>query len=465
MRYVLIFAIWITAYAVSAQDKPKKPEHDHHDHNHDHEHDKPVEKPGQSMPADTMHLEEHDHNHDEGDMHSLFSPNVPMNRDASGTSWQPDATPMFMHMWMRGKTMYMLHGSAFLRFNVQDFTGVTANRGGSKFDLPNMIMFAAAREISMKDKVALLTMFSLDPLTVGASGYPLLFQTGESYKGLPLVDRQHPHDFFAELALNYTHSFTRNVDASLYVGYPGEPAIGPPTFMHRLSGSFNPDAPLGHHWQDATHITFGVATAGIRYRNVKLEGSVFTGREPDENRWNFEKPRFDSYSFRLFANPHKNLSVQISQAFIESPEALEPEQDIARTTASATHTMVFNTDNYVSTTFVWGLNASGHDNLNSFLLENSLKLAQAVLYGRVEYVLKNAHELNLDGTREDGTYGVNALTLGVNKTILRRHLAFVSAGLQGTMNYTDKDLRSLYGKMPLSAEVYLRISPPEAHMH
>jgi hypothetical protein len=31
--------------------------------------------------------------------------------------------------------------------------------------------------------------------------------------------------------------------------------------MHRPS-QHDPDAPIGHHWQDSTHITFGVATLG-----------------------------------------------------------------------------------------------------------------------------------------------------------------------------------------------------------
>ena len=126
----------------------------------------------------------------------------------------------------------------------------------------------------------------------GGKGYPLLFQTGETYKGEPLIDRQHPHDLFSELSLSYSHAFTKNVDAFVYVGYPGEPALGPVTFMHRPSALDNPNSPISHHWVDATHITFGVATIGIRVGKFKIEGSSFTGREPDEDRYNFDKAKF-----------------------------------------------------------------------------------------------------------------------------------------------------------------------------
>ena len=34
-------------------------------------------------------------------------------------------------------------------------------------------------------------------------------------------------------------------------------------FMHRPSAADDPFAPLGHHWQDATHEAFGVVTTGL----------------------------------------------------------------------------------------------------------------------------------------------------------------------------------------------------------
>src|SRR5205823_1974820 len=150
---------------------------------------------------------------------------------------------------------------------------------------------------------------SLDPLTIGGSGYPLLFQTGESWQGKPLVDYQHPHDLFSELSVTYSHAINKNSNIFAYLGFPGEPALGPTAFMHRPSSFSNPDAPIGHHWQDATHITFGVGTLGFVYNDFKLDASIFTGREPDENRYDFDTPRFDSFSGRLTFNPCRELSM------------------------------------------------------------------------------------------------------------------------------------------------------------
>src|SRR5204863_8412876 len=107
-------------------------------------------------------------------------------------------------------------------------------------------------------------MLSVDPATVGKSGYPLLLQTDEAVNGLPLIDRQHPHDLFMELAATYNHPLGRDGGSVfLYAGLPGEPALGPPTFMHRFSGTEIPEAPISHHWLDSTHITFGVVTGGL----------------------------------------------------------------------------------------------------------------------------------------------------------------------------------------------------------
>jgi hypothetical protein len=177
---------------------------------------------------------------------------------------------------------------------------------------------------------------------------------------------------FSELSIAYTQSFTKDIDAFVYLGYPGEPALGPVAFMHRPSTLNNPDATLGHHWSDATHITFGVATLGFRYKILKLDGSLFTGREPNEHRYDFDKPTFDSYSYRLTINPCRSLSMQASKAFIKSPEQLHPDEDINRTTASITHVVAMTKENhFLTSAFIWGYNNSGPSlKQNSFTLES-----------------------------------------------------------------------------------------------
>jgi hypothetical protein len=304
-------------------------------------------------------------------------------------------------------------------------------------------------------------MFSLDPL-FGGDGYPLLFQTGETFEDKPLVDRQHPHNLFSELSIAYTQSFTKDIDAFVYLGYPGEPALGPVAFMHRPSSLNNLDSPLGHHWQDATHITFGVATVGFRYKILKVDGSIFTGREPGEARYGFDKPKFDSYSYRLTVNPTRTLSAQVSQAFIKSPEPIDPDEDVTRTTASILHSLPLTGENhFLTSSFVWGYNDSGDDHQeNSYTLESNLQLDRFAVYGRLEKVEKSAGELLLEDQFEDHElFNINALTIGLNYTIVRGWSTNVALGVQGTAYSADERLDPIYGNNPKSLEIYMRISP------
>jgi hypothetical protein len=179
------------------------------------------------------------------------------------------------------------------------------------------------------------TMLSLDPL-MGARGYPLLGQSGETADGItPLFDRQHPHDFVMELAATYERQLPSGAEASLYVAAVGEPALGPPAFMHRPSGRLLPVSPITHHWFDSTHITSGVVTFGLEPTpRFRMEGSLFTGREPDQHRWGLERPRFDSYALRLSINPTESLAIQGSVGVLHEPELFHPEADVSRVTAS-----------------------------------------------------------------------------------------------------------------------------------
>lgn len=354
----------------------------------------------------------------------------------------------------------MFHGNIALRYNKQDVSG-KGNRGDEKIDAPNWFMAMGQRAVGRKGLFHFNTMFSLDPL-FGGDGYPILFQTGESYNGKPIVDRQHPHDLFAELSVAYTQSFNKDLDAFVYVGYPGEPALGPVAFMHRPSSQNIPNATLGHHWSDATHITFGVATIGFRYKIVKIDGSLFTGREPDASRYDFDKPRFDSYSYRLTVNPNRNISMQVSKGFIKSPEERNQDEDVNRTTASINHALSLRGENkFLTSAVVWGYNTSGdHHKENSLTLESNLQLDRFAMYGRYEFVEKSADELVLDDIFDHDTkFNVNALTLGLNYTLLRERNTNFSLGAQATFFSTSSSLYPIYGKNPMSAEVYLRVSP------
>lgn len=394
-------------------------------------------------------------------MSSSQSKNLPMERNGSGTSWLPDASPMYSMMFHGGEWMYMVHGNVAFRYTNQDFAA-KGSRGGHKVDAPNWFMGMAQRPVGKNGLISFNLMMSLDPLTDHGDGYPLLFQTGESWKGAPLVDRQHPHDLFAEVAASYTYAFSKKTDLSLYVGYPGEPAIGPVAFMHRPSALANPDAPLSHHWSDATHITFGVATLGFRYDKFKIEGSSFTGREPDENRYDFDKPRFDSWATRLDYNPSANWALQVSHAFIKSPEALAPAEDVHRTTASATYSLPLGNDRILNAAAVWGMNKiAGHQADNSILLEGDIRLKKLDVYTRFEFVQKTTEELNLNSIiyGDDTIFPVNAITLGLNYDLFRLGPLNLAAGGQLTYYGVANKLTSLYGSGPMGGEVFLRLYP------
>lgn len=394
-------------------------------------------------------------------MSSSQSKNLPMNRDGSGTSWLPDASPMYGIMLNSGKWGYMLHGNIDFRYTKQDLFN-KGSRGGGKLDAPNWFMGMAQRPVGKNGLLHFNLMMSLDPLTEGGAGYPLLFQSGESWKGQPLFDRQHPHDLFSELSASYAYAFSKKTDLSIYVGYPGEPALGPVAFMHRPSAMSNPDAPIGHHWTDATHITFGVATIGFRYDRFKIEASSFTGREPDENRYNFDRPKFDSWSARLNYNPSANWALQISHGFIKSPEALRLGENVYRTTASAIYSTVFTDGKLFNATALWGQNKTpGQQGSNSALLEADLRLKKLGLYARYEFVQKTTEELVLNPVvyGADTAFPVNAITLGFNYDLFRLGSLNLAAGGQLSYYSADGRLNSLYGKNPMSGEVFLRLYP------
>ena len=394
-------------------------------------------------------------------MGHAFSLHLPMTRNGSGTAWLPDASPMFGYMVHSKKWMYMFHGSAFLRYNHQDFTG-KGTRGGEKTDAPNWFMAMGQRRVGNSGLFHFSTMFSFDAPIAGGSGYPLLFQTGESYKGKALVDRQHPHDLISELSVSYSHAISEKADVFAYVGYPGEPALGPVTFMHRPSSLDNPNSPVTHHWVDATHITFGVATIGARIGKFKLEGSSFTGREPNENRYDFDKPRFNSWSGRLSANPSRNWALQVSHAFVKSPEELHPGENVHKTTASAIFNSEVISNRYFSGTVLWGMNKfNDRKGENAFLAEASWHLDKSAIYGRYEFAEKSAEELVLDEQifGHHTLYGINALTLGYNYDFLQFAGLRLAAGGNISVYEAPRALDELYGKRPLSFQIYLRLYP------
>lgn len=384
----------------------------------------------------------------EHEMQGAFGP-YPMTRESSGTSWQPQASPLEGVHASFGEWTTMTHGIANVVYDDQG-----GPRGDTKTFASSMLMLMAQRPAA-EGTVGLRAMVSADPL-MGKRGYPLLLQTGESANGQPLIDRQHPHDLFMELSASYSRPLSPESSLFVYAGLPGEPALGPPTFMHRFSGEDNPEAPISHHWLDSTHITFGVVTLGYVYRDVKLEGSVFRGREPDENRYDIETGSLDSASLRLSYNPTGNWALQVSRGRLKSPEALHPDEDVDRTTASAIYQHAFGAAT-MQTTLAWGRNSPSHgEATNALLLESALRLSRShTVFARAERTQKN--ELFLpDDPRADERFTVAKLSVGYIYDLPRESRLRMGVGGLVSRYRLLQDLDPVYGN-PTSFMLFARI--------
>jgi hypothetical protein len=384
------------------------------------------------------------------EMRSSINIGEPMSREGSGTSWIPDSSPMHAYMKMFGDgSMLMLHGTMFLRYtSIGSSRDVSAaGKGGrSRFDAPTMFMAMYSKPLGEKSQIGLRAMMSLDPIIERGYGYPLLYQSGELYRGEPIHDRQHPHDFVSELAATYSYKFDDKNSFFIYAGLPGEPALGPPMYLHRASGMNNPDAPIGHHWQDATHITYGVVTAGFTHDKFKFEASAFNGTEPDENRWAFDSPKLNSFSGRFSFNPTRELSFQISHGYLKYPERSEPDLKVARrTTASAIYNKMFSNDRNWANTFAWGRNSSDEGNGNSFLFESNYEFDNNAIFGRLEQVQKNAHELVLEEPHPAGNLWLGAYSIGYLREVVKDKGIDVGVGGMATFNTNPSSISNFYG--------------------
>jgi hypothetical protein len=396
-------------------------------------------------------------------MPSSFSVGT-MNRQGSGTSWIPESSPMYAWMGEAGDWMLMFHPLAFSTFSHQ-----SGPRGGREFFGTNSVMFSAQRSVPGLTKAGrgtllLRGMFSIDALTSGNDGYPLLFQTGETYKELPLVDRQHPHDLWMETAVAYSAPLTAKTSMSVYFAPMGEPALGPAMFAHRISAIDNPEAPIAHHWQDSTHIAAGVLTLGVAREKWKVEGSLFTGREPDEKRWNFERPKFDSWAARFSANPHRNWSGQLSYGRLREPEVYEPGVEIRKLTASVIYHQPTGERSHLSASFVWGRNRkSGGLLVRSYSTHSILGEASYVwrervsFFGRYERVGKDELFSVGEHIHDPVVYPVHRYTAGGVWNLPLPGPVVYGVGSSIGFHSFAPVLKLYYGERPRSANVFLRV--------
>ena len=410
--------------------------------------------------------------HDMSAMMSTISggPFRSMSAVGSGTSLMPASAPGHMWHWMKNEWLIMAHGDLKVGFNHQG-----APRGVNKAESQNWFMLMAERKAG-PGHLMLRGMFSAEPWTAPRRGFPELFQTGESFGGRPIIDAQHPHDLFMELAAAYNIQLSERVALNFYGGPVGEPALGPVAFMHRMSASENPAAPLGHHWQDSTHITHGVITAGVTAWRFRVESSLFHGAEPDEERKDIQKGKLDSWSGRIWFTPTPDWSMQVSYGHLVNPEALEP-GNLQRLTASISHNRSWEDGNWASS-LIWGRNHERHGNSNAYLFESTVNfLDKNYLYTRMELVDKqglleenifgrsglnefhtggNGSELN---DHFEQAFRVGAFTFGGVRDIVAGSRLRVGIGGDVTFYHVPDGLKPVYGSNPSSFHFFLRFRP------
>ena len=372
---------------------------------------------------------------------------------SSGTVIQPRAWRMPMIMSRSGNWNLMWMGQGFLAATQQ----YGSPRAADKIYSANWGMLGAAHTLG-RGAILFRTMVSLEPLTVTDRVYPLLFQSGETAHGKPIVDGQHPHDLFMELSIQYAHPISERTFFNLYYGAMGDPALGPVAFPHRASALEIPQAALSHHWQDSTHIATNVITAGVGNNLVRIEASGFHGGEPDENRWNLNKGAIDSWSGRLSIYPTSNWSAQVSLGRLKNPEPTHT-GDVVRATASLHHIVPRGHGNSIATSLVWGRNYKTSEGAatHAFLAETIVPLRQRnFITGRFEWSQRDELFVNDDHHDSAHAYGVAAFTAGYTRDLLTTRNGQIGLGANITGYRFDEALTAAYGTRPWGTTVFLR---------
>ena len=388
---------------------------------------------------------------------------IPLVRDASGTSWQPDESPMQAIHLMVGNWQVMLHGNAFLQY-----INERSPRTDDQFGSINWVMAMARKRVGEGDLV-LRSMFSVEPLTVGACGYPDALATGESCDGQRIHDRQHPHDLFMEIAAQFRRALTGRLGYEVYGALSGEPALGPTAYPHRMSAMVNPFAPIGHHWADATHISFGVVTGGLFGRRWKAEVSAFNGREPDEDRYGFDLAALDSVSGRVSFMPTSRWALQVSSGRLREAEQEQeggPFENVTRTTASATYHRPRAGTTW-ATTFVWGQNVAHDESSDAWLAETAFPMTpKDVVFGRFESVQKNAVDLVLPVADPTTVFRVAKLSLGYSRNLVRYGGLDWGAGGSVSSAVVPEELSAAYDiRRSLGFAVFVSVRPTAMSMN
>lgn len=378
-------------------------------------------------------------------------------REGSGTSWLPDASPLYAIHHQQGAWELMAHGNMFLQY--------LADQGPRGIDQAGSVnwLMGMARRNTGGGRLGLKTMISLEAATIGGCGYPDLLATGEVCEGEAIVDRQHPHDFFMELAAHYERAISDSVAWQVYGGLAGEPALGPVAFPHRVSAAPNLIAPVSHHWLDATHVAFGVVTGAVYGRRWKAEVSAFNGREPDGDRWGLDLAALDSFSGRLTYVPRPSVALHVSAGHLEEAEPGHDGKssvDVNRVTASLTYHRAADVARVWASTLAWGWNREHGESTHFALAESALVVNDRdAWFWRVDVGGKPAHDLDIHGL--DGwIFTVAKAQAGYTRYIALGSALRAGIGATGTMSIVPADVESLYGgQVRWGGGVFLTLRP------
>jgi hypothetical protein len=379
---------------------------------------------------------------------SLFGQNkasVYLLGQSSGTGRNPASWAMPMVMTRANNWNLMWMGQAFL-VNTQQ----SGPRGADKFYSANWGMLGGARTVG-KGAVMLRAMVSLEPLTVRDQAYPLLFQTGETAHGRPLIDGQHPHDAVMELSAQYVRPVGSRGLVTFYYAPVGDAAMGPVAFPHRASSMEMPQATLGHHWLDSTHIVNNLATVGLNWSKFRIEASGFRGREPNENRWNIDMGGMNSWSTRVVYQPAFRWLAQASYSKIKQPETSHPD-DVERVTTSVQYTRPRENGGGWSSMIAWARNYKTIEQVGTqaVLLETLLPVTRKnFLTGRFEWTQR-------DEIFPEQTFHVASFTGGYTREIGAIHSLNSALGFNLTAHQIDDGLKPFYGNHPFGASMFVR---------
>ena len=336
-------------------------------------------------------------------------------------------------------------------------------RGDREFVVPNWWMGMTSTDRG-PHRFGFTGMLSVDALTVGKSGYSELFQAGEQLDGEPLIDRQHPHDFLMQLSASWRLSLGEGRALALAGGPSGEPTLGPIAFMHRPSAAGLPFAPLGHHTFDATHVSFGVVAASLEMGKLTVEGSVFNGREPDDQRWDFDFGRMDSVAGRVWFRPATGWELQASTGRLRDAEGDEP-GDTQRSTVSVSW-MRTTGDGLHAWTGGWGMNSAHGEQKHGSFGEFTIERGRHFVAARVD-----VQQLELDKWLEHddeaahhGSGTVVAFSVGGGRSIFKRRGFDGVVAFQFTVNQSPEELRSTHGTAPVAGQIYFRLRLPGMRM-